>query len=73
LFTKKIDALSLLREKRNSLLQETDFYAFSDVVMSSNMKTYRQQLRDLPASANPKVDSVGNLDMSSVTFPTKPS
>ena len=71
--TKKIDALSLLREKRNSLLQETDFYALSDASMSSNMKTYRQQLRDLPASANPKVDSVGNLDMSSVTFPTKPN
>ena len=68
-----MDALSLLREKRNSLLKETDFYALSDVVMSSNMKTYRQQLRDLPASANPKVDSAGNLDMSSVTFPTKPS
>jgi hypothetical protein len=37
------------------------------------MKTYRQALRDLPASADPKLDSNGNLDMSSVTFPTKPS
>jgi len=37
------------------------------------MKTYRQQLRDLPASSDPKLGSDGKLDMSSVTFPTKPS
>ena len=36
-------------------------------------KTYRQSLRDLPPSASPKLDSNGNLDMSSVTFPTEPS
>ena len=36
-------------------------------------KTYRQALRDLPASANPKLDSEYDLDLSSVTWPTKPS
>ena len=38
-----------LRFKRNRLLAETDFYALSDVTMSDDMKTYRQELRDLPA------------------------
>jgi uncharacterized membrane protein len=36
-------------------------------------KTYRQALRDLPASASPKLDSNGNLDLTSVTFPTEPT
>jgi hypothetical protein len=30
-------------------------------------------MRDLPASASPKIDSNGDLDMTSVTFPTEPS
>ena len=48
--------------------------ANSDVTLATNWKTYRQQLRDLPASAKPKLASDGySLDMSSVTFPTKPS
>ena len=36
-------------------------------------KTYRQALRDLPASSTPKLNSDDNLDMSSVTWPTPPS
>ena len=41
-------ALADLRAKRNRLLAETDYYALSDVTMSDDMKTYRQELRDLP-------------------------
>ena len=41
-------ALAALREKRNALLLETDFYALSDVTLSDDMTTYRQALRDLP-------------------------
>ena len=55
-----------LREKRNRLLAETDFYALSDVTMSDDMKTYRQELRDLPAGK----DTVEKCD--NATFPTKP-
>ena len=36
-------------------------------------KTYRQALRDLPASATPKLDSSFKLDLTSVTWPTEPS
>ena len=59
-------ALTQLRDKRNYLLAETDFYALSDVTMSDDMKTYRQNLRDLPEGK----DTVEKCD--NVTWPTKP-
>ena len=55
-----------LRDNRNRLLSETDFYALSDVTMSEDMTTYRQALRDLPAGKD-TVDKVNNA-----TWPTKP-
>ena len=67
------EPMRLLRIERDRLLAETDWTALGDVTMSNNMKTYRQQLRDLPASSTPKLASDGSLDMTSVTFPTKPS
>jgi hypothetical protein len=39
-----------LRQQRNQILAETDWTANSDVVMTDEMKTYRQALRDLPAN-----------------------
>ena len=59
-------ALAELRRKRNRLLAETDFYALSDVTLSSDMTTYRQALRDLPAGKD-TVDKCNNA-----TWPTKP-
>ena len=59
-------AQARLRQRRNTLLAETDFYALSDVTMSDDMKTYRQELRDLPADK----DTVEKCD--NATFPTKP-
>ena len=59
-------ALARLREKRNDLLAETDFYGNSDVTMSSDMTTYRQALRDLPAGK----DTVEKCE--NATWPTKP-
>ena len=67
------EPMRLLRVERDRLLAETDWMANSDVTLADNWKTYRQSLRDLPASASPKLSSDGSLDMSSVTFPTKPS
>tara|TARA_E500000318_G_scaffold81524_1_gene76796 strand:- start:277 stop:774 length:498 start_codon:yes stop_codon:yes gene_type:complete len=40
------------RATRDVKLAETDFYALSDVTMSSEMTTYRQALRDLPDHNN---------------------
>ena len=65
--------MTLLRNERNSRLAKTDWRASSDLTLSTAWKTYRQSLRDLPASSTPTLDSDGNLDMSSVTFPTEPS
>jgi len=59
-------ALANLRAKRNRLLAETDYYALSDVTMSDDMKTYRQNLRDLPAGK----DTVAKCE--NATWPTKP-
>ena len=59
-------ALAKLRQRRNALLAETDFYALSDVTMSDDMKTYRQELRDLPEGKD-TVEKCNNA-----TFPTKP-
>jgi hypothetical protein len=59
-------ALATLRDKRNRLLKETDFYGNSDVTMSDDMKTYRQALRDLPAGK----DTVEKCE--NATWPTKP-
>ena len=55
--------LDEVRAERNRKLAETDFYALSDVTMSSEMSTYRQALRDI-------TDSATSLD--DVTWPTKP-
>ena len=52
---------------------KTDWRASSDLTLSDAWKTYRQALRDLPASASPKLDSNYELDLTSVTWPTEPS
>ena len=59
-------ALAKLRVRRNQLLAETDFYGNSDVTMSADMTTYRQNLRDLTNGLD-TVEKVNN-----VTWPTKP-
>ena len=67
------EPMRLLRVERDKLLSACDWRASSDLTLSTAWKTYRQNLRDLPASSTPTLDSDGNLDMSSVTFPTEPS
>ena len=56
-----------LREKRNRLLAETDWEIVKHKELGTNipaaLKTYRQQLRDLPA----------NTDPANPTWPVKPS
>ena len=59
--------LNKLREQRNAKLVETDYLALSDNTLADNVKTYRQELRDLTSGLD-TVDKVNN-----VTWPTKPS
>jgi hypothetical protein len=58
------NAWSDLRFKRNQLLAETDYLALSDASLSENMRTYRQELRDLPANTSDPVNP---------SWPTKPT
>ena len=59
-------SLAGMRETRDRLIAETDFYALSDVTMSSDMTTYRQALRDLPSGKTTKAH------VDAATWPTKP-
>ncbi len=59
-------AISNLRQQRNRLLTETDYLALSDNTLSDDMKTYRQNLRDLTNG----LTTVEEVEI--VNFPTKP-
>ena len=74
---KSAEPFKLLRIERNRRLVETDWTQLKDIefdlIRERNWKNYRQALRDLPSKSNPKLDNFGNLDMSSVNWPDKPS
>ena len=76
---KAAEPMTLLRDERNILLAQSDWTQLPDahntlINGTGDMwKDYRQALRDLPSVSNPKLDSFGNLDMSSVSWPSKPS
>ena len=59
-------AIASLRQDRNRLLAETDFYALSDVTMSDEMKKYRQDLRDITVGVDTE------KKVKDKKFPTKP-
>jgi uncharacterized phage infection (PIP) family protein YhgE len=59
-------AMEDLRAKRNNLLKDTDHYALSDQTLSDDMRTYRQDLRDITEGLT-TVEEVN-----AVVFPTKP-
>jgi len=67
------EPLRLLRIERDRRLKETDWRASSDLIISEEWKIYRQRLRDLPEGNTPDLDSNGELDFSSVNWPTPPS
>ena len=56
--------MAQIRQHRDTLVRETDHFGLSDVTLTDEMKTYRQALRDIPAS---------NTIYADVTWPTKPS
>jgi hypothetical protein len=69
--------LAQIRSVRLGMLQETDFYGMSDVTMSSDMKTYRQALRDVTNGLDTVEKTRTKLEQDSdgsyKNFPTKPS
>ena len=71
------EPMRLLRIERDARLTACDWIITMHKELGTNIpaawKTYRQALRDLPASASPSLNSLGNLDLTSVTWPTEPS
>ena len=73
---KELDAaepMRLLRIERDKKIAQTDWRVLPDQTPTDDWINYRQALRDLPASATPKLDSNYELDFSSFTWPTEPS
>ena len=71
-----IDAAAPMKElrlQRDAKLAETDWTANSDVTMADNMKTYRQQLRDLPAHADGKDATLKDGVLENVKWPQQPA
>jgi len=65
------EAMNELRKHRNERLKSTDWWDVSDQpAMTDAQKKYRQDLRDLPETAEPEVDSY--FIISNVTWPTEP-
>ena len=58
--------LGVLRQQRNSLLAETDWWASSDLTMTDAQKKYRQDLRDI-------TKTFSSLSDKDFAFPTKPT
>ena len=71
------EPMRLLRLERNKRLTACDWIITMHKELGTNIpaawKTYRQSLRDLPASASPSLDSYGDLNLTSVTWPTEPT
>lgn len=69
------EPMRLLREIRDNILLDTDWTQGDDIPSETKSKwaIYRQQLRDLPASSDPKLKSNYELDKSSITWPTQPT
>ena len=67
-------SLQQLRELRNNLLNQTDFYVVkakeNNEEIPANIKTYRQELRDLTEELT-TVEQVNNILVNKL-FPTKP-
>ena len=59
-------AIAGLRDSRTRRLVSTDWYALQDVTLTDAMKTYRQDLRDLPAG----LSTVAEVE--AVSWPVKP-
>ena len=67
-----IPAIKQLRIERDQLLAETDWRDLPSYPGSNQAewRSYRQELRDLPATAAPQLDEVGNL--TNVSWPEVP-
>ncbi len=68
---KSLKKFELLREKRNQLLEQTDWWVLPDRTPTQSQLDYRQALRDLPANS-PNIALDENDNLTGVTWPVKP-
>tara|TARA_B100001094_G_scaffold316087_1_gene356884 strand:+ start:57 stop:347 length:291 start_codon:yes stop_codon:yes gene_type:complete len=77
----KAFCMNMCRTERNRLIRDSDWVHMPDVTISSNnltkMNSYRQQLRDFPATFSTQFDSMSENEQYGVTvenlnFPAKP-
>ena len=71
---RKLESIRQLRLKK---LEETDWMASNDVTMPENIKTWRQELRDLPTTVTkPSFETLNNQSFKewniNSLMPTKP-
>ena len=70
----EVEKQRLLREERDERLAETDWVVTQSLEKGEEIpekwKTYRQALRDLPATSSPELNV--NKILSNITWPTKP-
>ena len=57
------DKWAAVRRDRDNRLSQTDYLALKDSTLATNMKTYRQGLRDVPED---------NADVDDISWPVKP-
>ena len=69
---KAAEPMRILREERDRLIAETDWWVLPDRTPTDEQLAYRQALRNLPDTATPVLDSSNRLGISGVTWPTKP-
>ena len=72
----RLMSIEAIRQKRNELLAETDWWTSADLApMSAERVAYRQALRDLPSvvlAKEPDEVQEGENGYCNIPFPTKP-
>lgn len=67
---KAAEPMRLLRQQRDQLISETDWWVLPDRTATQAQLDYRQALRDLPENSSPELDANGQLI--NVNWPEKP-
>ena len=69
---KAAEPMRLLREERDRLIAETDWWVLPDRTPTDEQLAYRQALRNLPDTSSPVLDGTNKIGISGVSWPVKP-
>ena len=68
---KAAEPMRLLREERDRLIAETDWWVLPDRTPTDEQLAYRQALRNLPDTSSPVLDGTNKIGISGVSWPVK--